>query len=72
MEVGDKVKVIKNIPSINGMLHEGTIVKIEHMTTKSINNMRVTDDLGKIWYLNEDDVVNVLDIILLVNIILSL
>ncbi len=55
MKVGDKVKVNKDIPSINGMLHKGTIVKIDHIASKSINNIRVTDNLGKIWYLSEED-----------------
>ena len=55
MKVGDKVKVSKNIPSINGMLREGTVVKIDHITSKSNNNIRVTDDLGKIWFLNKED-----------------
>ena len=56
MKVGDKVKVNKDIPSINGMLHKDTIVKIGHITSKSNNNIRVTDNLGKIWYLNEEDI----------------
>ena len=56
MKVGDKVKVNKDIPSINGMLHKGTIVKIDHIASKSINNIRVTDNLGKIWYLSEEDI----------------
>ena len=55
MKVGDKVKVNKDIPSINGMLHKGTVVKIDHITSKSDNNIRVTDNLGKIWYLSEED-----------------
>ena len=59
MKIGDKVKIIKDIPSINGMLREGTIVKIDHITSKSINNIRVTDDLGKIWYLSEEDIKDV-------------
>jgi len=58
MKIGDKVKVNKDIPSINGMLREGTVVKIDHIaiTSKSINNIRVVDDLGKIWFLSEDDI----------------
>ena len=56
MKVGDKVKVIKDIPSINGMLREGTVVKIDHIMSKSDNNLRVTDNLGKIWYLSEEDI----------------
>ena len=55
MKVGDKLKVNKDIPSINGMLHKGTVVKIDHITSKSNNNIRVTDNLGKIWYLSEED-----------------
>ena len=56
MKIGDKVKVNKDIPSINGMLREGTMVKIDHISSKSDNNFRVTDDLGKIWFLSEDDI----------------
>ena len=56
MKVGDKMKVNKDIPSINGMLRESTIVKIDHIMSKSSNNIRVTDDLGKIWYLSEEDI----------------
>ena len=56
MKIGDKVKVNRDIPSINGMLREGTIVRIDHISAKSVNNLRVTDDLGKIWYLSEEDI----------------
>ena len=56
MKIGDKVKIIKDIPSINGMLHKGTMVKIDHIVSKSINNIRVTDNLGKIWYLSKEDI----------------
>ena len=56
MKIGDKVKVNKDIPSINGMLREGTMVRIDHISSKSDNNLRVTDELGKIWYLNKEDI----------------
>ena len=56
MKVGDKLKVNKDIPSINGMLHKGTVVKIDHIISKLNNNIRVTDNLGKIWFLNEVDI----------------
>tara|TARA_B110001454_G_C12602052_1_gene384901 strand:+ start:318 stop:509 length:192 start_codon:yes stop_codon:yes gene_type:complete len=58
ISVGDKVRVNKDIPSINGMLHKGTVVKIDHITSKSVNNIRVTDNLGKIWFLGERDIEN--------------
>ena len=56
MKIGNKVKVNKDIPSINGMLREGTVVRIDHISSKSDNNLRVTDELGKIWYLNKEDI----------------
>ena len=56
MKIGDKVKVNKDIPSINGMLREGTVVKIDHISSKSNNNFRVKDNLGKIWFLSKEDV----------------
>ena len=55
MKVGNRVKVIKDIPSINGMLREGTMVRIDHISSKSDNNLRVTDNLGKIWFLSKED-----------------
>jgi len=60
MKVGDKVKVNKDIPSISGMLREGTAVKIDHIydlhkSAMSKNNLRVIDNLGKIWFLSGDD-----------------
>ena len=50
LEVGQKVKIVKNIPSVDGMLYENTIVKIsEYDDTKE--TIRVTDGLGKIWWI---------------------
>ena len=59
MKIGDKVKVSKDIPSINGMLHKGTVVKVDEISlpiSAVRGNIRVVDDLGKIWFLNEGDV----------------
>jgi hypothetical protein len=59
MKIGDKVKVNKDIPSINGMLHKGTVVRIDEMslpTSVVRPNIRVIDNLGKIWYLSEGDI----------------
>ena len=52
MKIGDKVKILKDIPSVNGMLHSGTIVKIDEITegkTLMRGAIRVVDTLGKIW-----------------------
>ena len=59
MKVGNRVKVIKDIPSINGMLREGTMVKIDYISNTPKHTLRVRDDLGKIWFLNKEDVNNV-------------
>ena len=61
MITGRKVKVNKDIPSINGMLREGTIVKIDNisLSPSNNNNIRVVDDLGKIWFVKEEDINNV-------------
>ena len=59
MKVNDKVKVNKDIPSINGMLHKGTIVKIDEVSLPDSvvrPNIRVIDDLGKIWFVKEEDI----------------
>jgi len=58
MKIGDKVKIKKDIPSVNGMLHRGTIVKIDEITDSNPvrGNIRVTDTLGKIWWVNSTDI----------------
>ena len=62
MKINDKVKIIKDIPSINGMLYVGTIVKIDQITegkTLMRGAIRVIDTLGKIWWVNEKDIEDV-------------
>ena len=59
MNVGDKVKIVRDIPSVNGMLHVGTIVKIDEITegkTLMRGAIRVIDNIGKIWWVNEEDI----------------
>ena len=59
MKIGDKVKILKDIPSVNGMLHSGTTVKIDQITegkTLMHGAIRVVDTLGKIWWVNEEDI----------------
>ena len=59
MKINDKVKIIKDIPSVNGMLHVGTIVKIDEITSGGSvvrGNIRVIDNLGKIWWVNSTDI----------------
>jgi hypothetical protein len=59
---GDKVKVNKDIPSVNGMLHKGTIVRIDEISlplSAVRGNIRAVDNLGKIWFLSEGDIIDV-------------
>ena len=58
MKIGDRVEVNKDIPSINGMLREGVVVKIDNisLSPSNNNNIRVIDDVGKIWFLSEKDI----------------
>ena len=56
------MKVNKDIPSINGMLHKGTVVKIDEISgdhpsgSPFRGSIRVTDNLGKIWWINKEDI----------------
>ena len=61
MKIGDKVKIVKGIPSVNGMLHEDSIVKIDEITDSNPvrGSIRVVDNLGKIWWVNEEDIKDV-------------
>ena len=54
MKIGDKVKVVKDIPSINGMLHKNTIVKVDEIKENDI--FRVVDTIGKIWWVSINDI----------------
>ena len=51
LKVGERVRIEKDIPTIDGMLYKNTIVKLDEWneTTKKI---RVTDSLGKVWWVN--------------------
>ena len=57
-----KVKVVKDIPSVEGMLHKDTVVKIDEITESSNpvrGAIRVIDSLGKIWWVYSEDIVSV-------------
>ena len=54
MKAGDKVKIVRDIPSVDGMLHKDTIVKIDEI--KKDNTFRVVDSLGKIWWVGINDI----------------
>ena len=51
INIGDKVRIIKNIPSVDGMLYENSIVKISEFDVDN-KNIRVIDTLGKVWWVD--------------------
>ena len=53
--VGDRVKVIKDIATIDGVLYKDEIVTIDEKGFPD-KDMRVTDNMGRIWYINFCDV----------------
>ena len=61
MKIGDKVKIKKDIPNINGMLYKDSIVKIDEVSGGSPfrGSVRVIDSLGKIWWISKEDITNV-------------
>ena len=56
IKVGQKVKMIVDIPSVNGMLYRDTVVKVDSMGYPD-KDLRVVDDVGKIWYVNFNDII---------------
>ena len=50
LSAGDRVRIEMDIPSIDGMLHKNTIVKIDEYDEKN-KKIRVTDSLGKVWWI---------------------
>ena len=61
MKIGDKVKINKDIPNVDGMLYKNSIVKIDEIidyadVSPVRGNIRVVDNLGKIWWVNRVDI----------------
>ena len=55
LKIGERVRVEKDISSVNGMLYKNAIVKIDEHNQKE-NTIRVTDNVGKIWWIDPSDV----------------
>jgi len=50
LEIGQKVRVEKDIPSPDGMLYKHSLVKLDEWNTET-KKIRVTDRLGKVWWI---------------------
>ena len=55
LQLGQKVRVEIDIPSADGMLYKDSIVKLDEFNIKS-KKVRVTDSLGKIWWVEPSQV----------------
>ena len=55
IKVGDKVKIVFDIPTVNGMLYKDTIVIVKGIGYPD-KDIKVINDLGKIYYINFDDI----------------
>tara|TARA_Y100001937_G_C7118948_1_gene331581 strand:+ start:1184 stop:1393 length:210 start_codon:yes stop_codon:yes gene_type:complete len=55
IQEGEKVRIEEDIPSVNGMLYKNSIVKVNDFDIKN-NKIRVTDNLGKIWFIEPNQV----------------
>ena len=49
-----KYKVIKDYPTVEGMLYKDEIVKLDNGDNKP-NKIRVKDATGKIWYVDKNN-----------------
>ena len=53
MKIGQKAVVVVDIPTTDGMIYKDTKVKISNIENDKV---RVTDDLGKIWYVHPSNI----------------
>ena len=53
MEKDIRYKVIKDYPTINGMLYKDEIVKLDNGDLEK-NKIRVKDSTGKIWFIDKN------------------
>ncbi len=59
MEKGNiKYKVIKDYPTVEGMLYKNEIVKLDNGDNRP-DKIRVKDATGKIWFVDKNNLTNV-------------
>ena len=55
LTIGQRVRIETDIPSENGMLYKHSIVKLDEFND-STQKIRVTDNLGKVWWIEPTQV----------------
>ena len=53
LEVGNRVRIEQDIPTIDGMLYKHTIVKVDSLEE---SKLRVQDRSGKLWWVKYSQV----------------
>jgi len=53
LEVGKRVCIQDDIPSVNGMLYKNTIVKVEALED---SKLQIQDRSGKLWWIGYNQV----------------
>tara|TARA_Y100001963_G_C6587130_1_gene356239 strand:+ start:47 stop:229 length:183 start_codon:yes stop_codon:yes gene_type:complete len=59
MKTGTKCIIIEDIPTVTGMLHKNSIVKIDEFINET--KIRVIDSTGKIWWVCSKDIKEKID-----------
>ena len=55
LSLGQRVRVEEDIPSENGMLYKNSVVKLDEWNDMT-KKIRVTDSLGKVWWVEPSKV----------------
>ena len=55
-ELGQKVKVLNDISTVDGTLHKDEVVVVESLVAVGTNNIKVIDNVGRFWYINSQDI----------------
>ena len=55
VEIGQRVRIEKDIPSPNGMLYKHQLVKVDEWNEET-NKIRVTDSMGKVWWVESNHI----------------
>lgn len=55
LEIGERVRIEKDIPSHDGVLYKNQLVKISEWND-STEKIRVTDSTGKVWWIEPTNV----------------
>ena len=54
--LNQRVKVLKDISTIDGTLRKDEIVTVESLVSMGTNNVKVIDNVGRFWYINSQDI----------------